>query len=968
MKGKNAFLPIIALILILGGAFAAPTITVVSPNGAAYLNGTITVTVSLVDTNADAQIDLNLGASAASGGNYSNVLSAYRLTNATNCTSYSGNATTQFNCAVSLNTALFDDGNYYINAKAFNIYDGLDSSSGQSDNSVQFDNTGPSTTVDGYGADWNALDQLLHFKCVDALNTCASIKVGWDGNASQTYNASEIWVPISKDGNTQVTYYSTDSLGNNEVQKKIYTLIDKTAPAISNRNPGSGDYNKSTRPLISFNVTDNGSRVKTATSDVNVVIDGNPILYASLTIVPITDGNTISYLLPYDANNRSVSVHADVNDHLGNKMTSDWSFTIDTIPPTISSITISDTNNYTNSATPTVTLNSPAGDPAQMALSCNGTAWKAWQAYNASASDFNLATTSYGCQSNVTVTIYLKLRDAAGNESAAVSDSTYYDTVIPGTPGSFSAGAESDGDIALIWSASTDSTGTVAYYLYRGTVSGFTPGTEIASTTAVTYTDSNTNLTRGTRYYYKVKARDYAGNYSAESAQADANSWTAVAAPADTTAPELFWENPSNNGTVSGVVTLTAQAYDDESGISQVKFYLDNATSAISTVYTAVSQRYYFDWNSATVVDGTHTLKVIAISRNANTNYSSAVRTITVTANNGVSSIGTPGGSGNADEDAAVEAINAAGREKASARALLAELRGIGSEPSALAQQTFDDATGLLSDANRLLDGEDFNAAKVKAAGAKQLFLDLKGIVSIDPLPYKAAQVYGYVSEKLALFLQGVGLQKQLADKAVETAGKLEIKRSIAIRKVSDSNTFYKAVVTIYLKNNSDTLQQLHVAEVVPKGFADSADKIASGKEFTVVKADPILLWGVSLEAGASTEINYALKASLSRDEADKMLESEPMQLFVAPPIALPGGTAVDAASFGGSAASDGMFALGDLNSVITWVVLIIVVASISLYGFNHFKKKGHNEMINKAIGKQREAESSGLKWEHKEP
>ena len=128
------------------------------------------------------------------------------------------------------------------------------------------------------------------------------------------------------------------------------------------------------------------------------------------------------------------------------------------------------------------------------------------------------------------------------------------------------------------------------------------------------------------------------------------------------------------------------------------------------------------------------------------------------------------------------------------------------------------------------------------------------------------------------------------------------------------------------------------------------------------------MLWSVSLEPGASTEINYALKASLSQQEADKMLESEPMQLFVAPPIALPGDTAVDAASFGGSAGSDGMFSLGDLNGVITWIVLIIVVASISLYGFNHFKRRKHSEMISKVIDKQQEAESSGLKWEHKEP
>ena len=73
----------------------------------------------------------------------------------------------------------------------------------------------------------------------------------------------------------------------------------------------------------------------------------------------------------------------------------------------------------------------------------------------------------------------------------------------------------------LTWTAATDNTAVTGYNLYRSTTGGFTPapGNRIAQPTSTGYAD--TGLAAGT-YYYRVTARDAAGNESAPSAEASA--------------------------------------------------------------------------------------------------------------------------------------------------------------------------------------------------------------------------------------------------------------------------------------------------------------------------------------------------------------------------------------------------------------------------------------------------------------
>ena len=83
-----------------------------------------------------------------------------------------------------------------------------------------------------------------------------------------------------------------------------------------------------------------------------------------------------------------------------------------------------------------------------------------------------------------------------------------------------------DAQVSLSWTPSTDNVAVTGYRVYRG-------GVLIASPATPYYTD--TGLSNGTAYSYKVAAVDGSGNASAQSAAASAT----PVAPPDTTAPSV---------------------------------------------------------------------------------------------------------------------------------------------------------------------------------------------------------------------------------------------------------------------------------------------------------------------------------------------------------------------------------------------------------------------------------------------
>ena len=120
----------------------------------------------------------------------------------------------------------------------------------------------------------------------------------------------------------------------------------------------------------------------------------------------------------------------------------------------------------------------------------------------ASYSDTGLSeVTSY----SYTVAAY----DGAGNASAqcgAVAVSTL-DATAPSVPTNLQATVVSTSRIDLSWTASTDNVAVTGYKVYRD-------GSLVASPSGTTYSD--TGLSAGTTYAYRVAAADAAGNVSAQ--------------------------------------------------------------------------------------------------------------------------------------------------------------------------------------------------------------------------------------------------------------------------------------------------------------------------------------------------------------------------------------------------------------------------------------------------------------------
>ena len=76
---------------------------------------------------------------------------------------------------------------------------------------------------------------------------------------------------------------------------------------------------------------------------------------------------------------------------------------------------------------------------------------------------------------------------------------------------------------------------------------------------------------------------------------------------ADTTAPNLTITYPASGQYVTGTVVMTANASDPESGIKNVKFYIDNVLLCTDT-----TSPYSCSWNTASYTEGLHLVKVTA--------------------------------------------------------------------------------------------------------------------------------------------------------------------------------------------------------------------------------------------------------------------------------------------------------------------------------------------------------------------
>jgi hypothetical protein len=193
------------------------------------------------------------------------------------------------------------------------------------------------------------------------------------------------------------------------------------------------------------------------------------------------------------------------------------------------------------------------------------------------------------------------------------------DTQAPTTPSGLTA-TSGTSSVALSWTAATDNVGVSVYDVYRSTTSGFTPSAanQVGTSATTTFTDSG--LGAGT-YYYLVRAEDAAGNIGPPSNQA-----SATITSSDTTPPTVSVTAPAAGATVSGTVTVTANASDNVA-VAGVQFKLDGVNLGAEDT----TSPYSVSWDTTTATNASHTLTAVARDTSSNTTTSA---TVAVTVNN----------------------------------------------------------------------------------------------------------------------------------------------------------------------------------------------------------------------------------------------------------------------------------------------------------------------------------------------
>lgn len=190
--------------------------------------------------------------------------------------------------------------------------------------------------------------------------------------------------------------------------------------------------------------------------------------------------------------------------------------------------------------------------------------------------------------------------DAANLESApstAVAVSTP-DVIAPSQPTGLAAGTVTAARAELTWSASTDNVGVTGYDVLRD-------GVQIGTSTTPAYTDLT--VAQATTYSYTVRARDLAGNISAESDPVP------VTTPIpDTTAPSV----PQNLHQTDVTGTTVSLAWDASTDDTAVTAYIvsRNGVDLPATASTSLT-----DSLLASGVSYTYTVRATDASDNVST-------------------------------------------------------------------------------------------------------------------------------------------------------------------------------------------------------------------------------------------------------------------------------------------------------------------------------------------------------------
>jgi hypothetical protein len=199
------------------------------------------------------------------------------------------------------------------------------------------------------------------------------------------------------------------------------------------------------------------------------------------------------------------------------------------------------------------------------------------------------------------------------------------DSVAPTSPTTFAAVQGGSTQINLTWGAATDETtvqSAIVYEICQGALAGFCNTFTVSYTTAAGATAfAATGLSASTSYFFRVRARDQAGNLSAPSTEATATTAAPGVVNAPVFSPVAGTYNASQN------ITITSST-----GGATICYAFDPQTPACDTTPVCTTGTQY---GGPVAVTTTSTLKAIAcLAGNTDSSVTNGVYTIDALAPN----------------------------------------------------------------------------------------------------------------------------------------------------------------------------------------------------------------------------------------------------------------------------------------------------------------------------------------------
>jgi RHS repeat-associated protein len=412
------------------------------------------------------------------------------------------------------------------------------------------------------------------------------------------------------DGTYTVRLTITDKAGN-VTTNSIQIVKDGTLPTGSITAPSNNGYVNGTVNIVGTASDTNFNDYKVEYGSGSVPATWNLVKYATTSV-------TNSNLASWDTSllgDGQYTIRLTVTDKVGNVKTTSILVTKDATYP-IATITSPTGNQYLKGSVNvvgTATDSNFSNYKLEYASQLTPSNWNTIISSTNQVSGATLGTWNTGSMGDGVYNLRLTVTDLAGLVSTSAVNGVIVDNTLP--TASFStpaANAYVKGTVTVTGTAS-DTNFSSAKVEY-GAGASPTSWTQIASlssgVTNGTLTSWNTTALAAGTYTLRLTVNDKSGN---------AIVVTRIVS-VDNIAPTVSFTSPSNNQTVSGVVTVSASGTDnlayDKTNLS-IKKYGTNDTQNLGTVTGATAD---WNWDTAKLSDGEYVLTLTGYDKAANAN------------------------------------------------------------------------------------------------------------------------------------------------------------------------------------------------------------------------------------------------------------------------------------------------------------------------------------------------------------